>query len=316
MDRARERGACTGSSSRGWRPHWEKAHGRDAGVRDLGRGPRPAPAPARLHRQPQRRSTHLRPLLSSAVQAVRGGSAGPRRDAAAQRTGREGFLETVDALVGLLDEAGAWRSVDLLGYSQGARFALAAALRRPERFGRLIMESGSPGLHRRKERAERREADAAAGDLHPRRGAWRPSWTRWEALPLFEGLRRLPPSEREAPARAPRRLHGGGAGGGAGVPGAGRAAGLLAGAAPPAAAHAAADRGAGREVHADSRAGWRRSCRWCGATPSTDCGHAPHLEAPEAYAREVLSFLQTPWYEAPQFESPPVPPRRAPEAAA
>ena len=34
-----------------------------------------------------------------------------------------------------------------------------------------------------------------------------------------------------------------------------------------------------------------------------DCGHAPHLEVPEDYVREVLSFLQTPWYEAPQFEA-------------
>jgi 2-succinyl-6-hydroxy-2,4-cyclohexadiene-1-carboxylate synthase len=34
-----------------------------------------------------------------------------------------------------------------------------------------------------------------------------------------------------------------------------------------------------------------------------DCSHAPHLETPEEYAREVISFLQTPWYESPQFEN-------------
>ena len=29
-----------------------------------------------------------------------------------------------------------------------------------------------------------------------------------------------------------------------------------------------------------------------------DCGHAPHLEAPEVWCSEVLGFLSTPWYEA------------------
>jgi 2-succinyl-6-hydroxy-2,4-cyclohexadiene-1-carboxylate synthase len=27
-------------------------------------------------------------------------------------------------------------------------------------------------------------------------------------------------------------------------------------------------------------------------------GHAPHLETPDAYARELLAFLETPWFEA------------------
>ncbi len=27
-------------------------------------------------------------------------------------------------------------------------------------------------------------------------------------------------------------------------------------------------------------------------------GHAPHLEVPEAYAVEVLAFLETPWFDA------------------
>jgi 2-succinyl-6-hydroxy-2,4-cyclohexadiene-1-carboxylate synthase len=40
---------------------------------------------------------------------------------------------------------------------------------------------------------------------------------------------------------------------------------------------------------------WRRTFE--------DCSHAPHLEVSEEYAREVISFLQTPWYEAPEFEN-------------
>jgi len=40
---------------------------------------------------------------------------------------------------------------------------------------------------------------------------------------------------------------------------------------------------------------WRRTFE--------DCSHAPHLEVPEEYAREVISFLQTPWYESPEFEN-------------
>ena len=50
-----------------------------------------------------------------------------------------------------------------------------------------------------------------------------------------------------------------------------------------------------RRMAAELPVVWRRTFE--------DCTHAPHLEVPEEYAREVISFLQTPWYESPEFEN-------------
>ena len=51
--------------------------------------------------------------------------------------------------------------VDVLGYSMGARVALALATRHPRRVRRLILESGSPGLSTEAERKAREERDEA-----------------------------------------------------------------------------------------------------------------------------------------------------------
>lgn len=80
--------------------------------------------------------------------------------------------------------------VDLVGYSMGGRLALAYAVRNPERVGRLVLESASPGLETEEERARRREADQAL--------AWRIEAdgvesfvAHWEALPVFESQGRV-----------------------------------------------------------------------------------------------------------------------------
>ncbi|AGC45739.1 alpha/beta fold family hydrolase [Myxococcus stipitatus DSM 14675] len=243
----------------------------------------------------------LRPLMGRSVRAIAVDLPGHGATPLPERKGRDGFLETVDALVALVDKLGVG-TVDLLGYSQGARIALAAAVRAPDRFGRLIMESGSPGLHRRQERAARREADGQLATFIRARGV-DAFVERWEALPLFDGLRAMPTERRET-LRAHRR-----ACSSEGLAGALETLGLgvqpdywselhhqrlptllLTGARDDKFTQTA------RRMAAELPVVWRHAF--------ADCGHAPHLEAPEEYVREVLGFLQTPWYEAPQFEGP------------
>jgi 2-succinyl-6-hydroxy-2,4-cyclohexadiene-1-carboxylate synthase len=244
---------------------------------------------------------HLRPLLGHAVKAIAVDLPGHGQTPLPARSGREGFLETVEALVRVLDEVGV-RQAHLLGYSQGARFALAAALSRPERFGRLIMESGSPGLHRRQERTERRAKDAELATFIRQRGV-DAFVDHWESLPLFAGLRRLP-GERQQELRSRRQ-----ACTVDGLVGALDCLGLgvqpdywpelqrqrlptllLTGAMDEKFTQIA------RRMAAELPVVWRRTFE--------DCSHAPHLEMPEEYIQEVTAFLNTPWYESPEFDNP------------
>jgi 2-succinyl-6-hydroxy-2,4-cyclohexadiene-1-carboxylate synthase len=246
---------------------------------------------------------HLRPWLSNAVKAVAVDLPGHGETPLPKKKGRDGFLETIDALVELVEKLGV-SSVDLLGYSMGARIALGAALHRPDRFGRLIMESGSPGLRRRMERAERRETDGRLVSLLRTQGV-EAFVDRWEAQPLFESLKLLPPEQREA-LRARRKsctVEG--------LVGALECLGL--GFQPSYWQELHRQRlptllltGALDEKFTEMARKMATELPVVWSHAFTNCGHAPHLEAPEAYAREVLSFLHTPWYEAPQFEKPPV----------
>jgi len=243
---------------------------------------------------------HLRPLMSGKVRAIAVDLPGHGQSPLPSRMGRDGFLETVDALFQVLDEVGEPKA-NLLGYSQGARFALAAALSRPERFGRLIMESGTPGLHRRQQRTERRVSDAQLAAMLRQKGV-AAFMEYWESLPLFAGVRKLPAEQQEA-LRARRHqctVEG--------LVGALECLGqavqpdywpelqrqrlptlLLTGALDEKFTQIA------RRMAAELPVVWRRTFE--------DCTHAPHLEVPEEYAREVLSFLQTPWYESPEFDN-------------
>lgn len=246
---------------------------------------------------------HLRPWLSGAVKAVAVDLPGHGETPLPKKKGRDGFLETIDALVELVEKLGV-SSVDVLGYSMGARLALGAALHRPDRFGRLIMESGSPGLRRRMERAERRETDGRLVSLLRTQGV-DAFMERWESQPMFESLKQLPPDQSEA-LRVRRKSCSA-----EGLVGALECLGLgfqpsywqelhrqrlptllLTGALDEKFTEIA------RKMATELPVVWSHAF--------TNCGHAPHLEVPEAYAREVLSFLHTPWYEAPQFEKPPV----------
>lgn len=244
---------------------------------------------------------HLRPLLGHAVRAVAVDLPGHGESPLPPHTGREGFLDTVDALVRVLDREGL-RRAHVLGYSQGARLALALAVRAPERVERLVLESGSPGLRRRQERVARRASDAELAAFLRANGV-EAFVRRWEALPLFAGLGRIPRELREALSARRRGQTAEGLAGALEC--------LGTGAQPEYwrhlfRLHVPTLLVTGREdvkftdiarrMAAELPSVW--SCSLAGV------GHAPHLEAPEAYAHEVLSFLETPWYEAPQFDSP------------
>ena len=88
---------------------------------------------------------------------------------------------------------------DLLGYSFGARVALALAIGDPPAVRRLVLESPSAGIADPAERAARRAADEALGVEIERDGI--PAFVAyWESLPLFAAQSALPEAAR-------RRLH-------------------------------------------------------------------------------------------------------------
>jgi 2-succinyl-6-hydroxy-2,4-cyclohexadiene-1-carboxylate synthase len=243
---------------------------------------------------------HLRPLWSPHVRALVVELPGHGQTPLPSRPGREGFLETLEAFFAVLDEVGVQRT-NILGYSQGARFALAAVMSRPERFTRLILESGSPGLHRRQARTERRVKDSELA-LFLRKKGLTAFMDYWEGLPLFKGLHKLP-EERRLALRA-RRL----ANTAEGLAGALECLGL--GVQPDYWPELQRQRlptllltGALDEKFTLTARRMAEELPVVYRHAFVDCTHAPHLEVPEFYAREVLSFLQTPWYDAPEFEN-------------
>jgi len=240
---------------------------------------------------------HLRPLLGSRFRVLAPDLPGHGESPLIEDTTFQG---TVDQLLALLDATGVER-VDIAGYSLGARVALALCLRAPERVGRLVLESGSPGLRRRRERGERRRDDAALAEVIERDGL-EAFVRRWEALPLFEGLRGLPEPLRtglherrlshrpEALARSLRALSLGAQ--------PSYWARLWTVRAPTLLLTGRRDEkftGIARAMAAEMPLVWGH------VFPGA--GHAPHLESPEEWAKEVSSFLSAPWIERPLVDS-------------
>ena len=242
----------------------------------------------------------VEPYLADRFRLVRVDLPGHGQSPPPTVSGRDGFEEALRALEQILDAEGAG-SADVAGYSQGARLALALAVESPGRVQRLVLESGTAGLHRRKERAERRRADERLADQILAEGV-DAFVRRWELLPLFEGLRRLPAPDLEE-LRARR-------------------------ASSTAEGLAAALRALGVGVQPDYWPHlWKLRVPTLLLTGAQDSkftalarrmaaelplvwghafagvGHAPHLEAPEAWAREVIAFLETPWFEAPVWST-------------
>lgn len=237
----------------------------------------------------------VRPGLEPHVAALAVDLPGHGESPLPSRAGREGFVETLDALAELIAHE-ATGPIDVVGYSQGARIALALAVHHPQQVRRLVLESGSPGLHARKLRSERRAEDEVRAQTIERSGV-EAFLDDWERLPLFAGLKRLPPEEQQA-LRARRSGQTA-----QGLAGALRTLGtgvqsdywpslphlrcptlLLTG------SEDAKYTAIARAMAAEIPVVWRHAL--------ADCGHAPHLEAPEVWCSEVLGFLSTPWYEA------------------
>ncbi len=231
---------------------------------------------------------HLEPLLGDVLTATAVDLPGHAQAPLPSTLGPEGFVETVDSLAAMLE-----RPTVIVGYSQGARLALALAVRHPDKVERLVLESGTAGLRRRHDRVKRRANDEVWAKLLRERGV-DAFVSKWEALPLFDGLRALP-ADVQARLHARRAAHT--------VEGlAGALACLGQGAQPdywPAlirvlrptlvlsgATDAKYTRLA-RKMIVDLPLAWRRTFR--------QVGHAPHLECPTEYATEVRSFLAPAW---------------------
>jgi 2-succinyl-6-hydroxy-2,4-cyclohexadiene-1-carboxylate synthase len=213
------------------------------------------------------------------------------------RSGLEGFQETVDALGEVLHQG---PPAAVVGYSLGARLALALTLANPGHVSRLVLESGTPGLRRRKARMARRRDDESLAGFIEERGV-HAFVDHWEGLPLFDTLRRLPVSTQED-LRA-RRLS-------ARPEGLASALRALGSGVQPSMWHmlpalrvptllvtGALDSKFTAVAHEMAT---QLPLSWFCTLPGV--GHAPHLEAPSAYAHEVQSFLQAPWFEHPPVE--------------
>lgn len=237
----------------------------------------------------------LHPALGAKVRAIAVDLPGHGGSPLPKARGEQGFLETLDALCTLLDDLRVGRA-DLAGYSQGARIGLAFAVRSGNRVRKLVLEGGSPGLNGHLQRLARQREDAALGERILARGV--EAFAReWEKRPLLAGLRRLPPeSLRQLQARRRSCTADGLAGAllclGLGVqpndwprlPQMRAPTLLITGTRDQKFTRIA------RQMAAQLPLAWVRVL--------DGSGHAPHLETPDAYARELLAFLETPWFEA------------------
>jgi len=103
-------------------------------------------------------------------------------------------------VLGMMDHLGV-EQVDLVGYSMGGRVALYLAKEHPERVRTLVLESASPGLVGKNERAERARLDAERGRQMREQGLG--AFLRaWYELELFESLRDHPRFEAMVAERA------------------------------------------------------------------------------------------------------------------
>ncbi len=83
----------------------------------------------------------------------------------------------------------------LVGYSMGGRLAFFFALQYAALVSKLVLESASPGIAEPKERHERQQSDRELADFIETAGV-EAFVDRWERIPLFESLSKLPANDR------------------------------------------------------------------------------------------------------------------------
>ncbi|HUY29273.1 MAG TPA: 2-succinyl-6-hydroxy-2,4-cyclohexadiene-1-carboxylate synthase [Candidatus Binataceae bacterium] len=181
------------------------------------------------------------------------------------------------------------RRFALAGYSMGGRLALYLAIDQPSRVTSLVLESASPGLRDETERRLRATADEELARFIEREGI-EAFVSRWQALPLFESLQRLPAQVRERLTNQRRSCSVKGLAGSLRAMGlamqpwmGGRLSELRMPALIVAGAEDAKFSGIGREM-SGSIAGARLAI-------VDGCGHAPHLDRPAVFNRLVAEFL-------------------------
>ena len=108
---------------------------------------------------------------------------------------RYGMVPVAADITALLDHLGIDRA-HLFGYSMGGRLALYLALLLPERWHSLTLESSSPGLVTREERAERAARDEELAAFIETEGI-AAFVDYWAQLPLFASQQRLPAAVQE-----------------------------------------------------------------------------------------------------------------------
>ena len=134
---------------------------------------------------------------------------GHGRSVGGANAGGYGFDACIDALVATLHAAGHSRA-HWLGYSMGARLALACAVRHPGAVASLVLLAGRAGIDDAAERTARHAADDALAASLETQGI-EPFLDEWLTQPLFATLQRLGPGfmaneRRERLANDPREL--------------------------------------------------------------------------------------------------------------
>lgn len=215
---------------------------------------------------------------------------GHGRSDAPGEAGRYAVERQADDMVAVLDSRG-FDTATVLGYSMGARIALALAADHPDRVEALLLESPSAGISDPQERARRIAADAQLADDIERHGITA-FVDDWETRPLFASHVALPPETRtrlrnERLSQRPSGLAGALRGGGQGAMsplhdrlGSIRCPSLvIAGALDTAGTDRARVVAAGL---ADAR-----------LEVIDAAGHAPHLERPDDFGALISTFLST-----------------------
>jgi 2-succinyl-6-hydroxy-2,4-cyclohexadiene-1-carboxylate synthase len=227
--------------------------------------------------------SHLEPALGDLFTATAFNLPGHADSECPTVTGIKGWQEIVESLSSLVP-----RNAVLVGYSQGARLALAVALKLQTHLARLVLESVSPGIRQRQKRNQRRKSDEVLASLIQSQGVER-FVDSWEQLPIFGGIRKLD-SESQASLRQRRVAHAS-----QGLRSALESMGQ--GVQPNMWPHLFSLRVPTLLVTGSLDQKYNRYARQMGHeipsswhAPVPDCGHAPHLEAPAAYANELKNF--------------------------